>query len=112
LILDSRAMPHQLARAATISSPLVAERDFSIWTIDLLRGMSSRVATGPRMGCRSGRPTASGSSTRPSAWGKSVARRRRKRLRTTNREGLRTTPWRLPRSPDGTEILLHSRPQG
>jgi Tol biopolymer transport system component len=29
---------------------LVVERDFSIWTIDLLRGTSSRVATGPRMG--------------------------------------------------------------
>jgi hypothetical protein len=29
---------------------LVAERDFSIWTIDLLRGTSTRVAAGKRMG--------------------------------------------------------------
>jgi eukaryotic-like serine/threonine-protein kinase len=29
---------------------IVAERDFSIWTIDLLRGTSTRVASGARMG--------------------------------------------------------------
>jgi eukaryotic-like serine/threonine-protein kinase len=29
---------------------IVVERDFSIWTIDLLRGTTTRVASGPRMG--------------------------------------------------------------
>jgi len=29
---------------------IVAEREFSIWTIDLVRGTSMRVSTGPRMG--------------------------------------------------------------
>jgi serine/threonine-protein kinase len=31
-------------------SSLVAERDFSLWTIDLLRGTTTRVSTGARMG--------------------------------------------------------------
>jgi Tol biopolymer transport system component len=89
---------------------IVAERDFSIWTIDLLRGTTTRVAWGPRMGW----PVWSADDERIfyasersgpwQIWSRAADGSDQER-RITKVDDYSMTPSAV--SPDGTEVLVH-----
>jgi eukaryotic-like serine/threonine-protein kinase len=90
---------------------LVAERDFSIWTIDLLRGTSTRVATGSRMGWPVWSPDgkrifyASERAGPWQVWSRAVDGSDEER-QISKTADYSATPSAV--SPDGTEVLVHA----
>ncbi len=89
---------------------LVAERDFSLWTIDLLRGTNTRVATGARMGWPIWSPDGKRifyASERAGPWQVwSRAADGSDEERRLSKVEYSVTPSAV--SPDGGEVLLHS----